>query len=113
LGEWINSKFGDQGVVASKLKPPVAKNTVSSWVTGRNRVKPAYRKQLESLGFQGVWPEQEQQIAQAPAGEFTPREDYWKLVGRVETLERAVEKLGELVRDLVRESEESRRAARP
>jgi hypothetical protein len=57
LGEWINEKYGDQGVLAAKMKPPVRKNTVSSWVTGRNRIRPKYRKQIEALGFNGPWPQ--------------------------------------------------------
>lgn len=58
LGEWIKQEYGDQGALASALRPKVAKNTVSSWKTGRNGIPPEYQKQLRKLGYDGPWPEQ-------------------------------------------------------
>lgn len=59
LGEWIRFKFGDagQGGLAAKLKPPVSKNAVSMWKTGKNRISPAYEKQIRALGYDGPLPE--------------------------------------------------------
>lgn len=91
-------------------KVGVNDKTYGAYEVGRNDIPHDVQGRLRKVGFTGPWPREE---AQAPSGDFTPREDYWKLVGRVETLERTVEKLGEIVRDLVRESEESRRAERP
>lgn len=68
LGEWIRSKYGDQGGLAVKLKPMVAKNTVSSWKTGRNGIPPEYQKQIRTLGYTGPWPHDKAQESPAPAG---------------------------------------------
>jgi hypothetical protein len=82
LGEWINSVYGDQGALADVLKPKVAKNTVSSWKTGRNGIPPEYQRQLRKLGFTGPWPREEE-----PATASGGSEEVVKLKGRVEALE--------------------------
>jgi hypothetical protein len=117
LGDWIKSAFGDQGGLAEVLDPPVAKNTVSSWKTGRNGVPPEYQKQIRKLGFKGPWPREEaQEAAAAGPAPYVTREETaelkGRLEGRIEVLERALEKLGEAVRLLLQEREESRQAGR-
>jgi hypothetical protein len=105
LGEWIKSRYGDQGGLAAKLKPPVAKNTVSSWKTGRNGIPPEYKKQMRALGFSGPWPQEE---AQGPATDVTPsgitREEFAEergaLRAEIRLLREALEKMGEGVREL-------------
>ncbi|OGT56705.1 MAG: hypothetical protein A3E01_00385 [Gammaproteobacteria bacterium RIFCSPHIGHO2_12_FULL_63_22] len=59
LGEWIRVRFGEagQGGLAAKLKPPVSKNAVSMWKTGKNRISAAYEKQIRALGYDGPLPE--------------------------------------------------------
>lgn len=114
LGEWIRDAFGDQGGLADALKPKVAKNTVSSWKTGRNGVPPDYEKQLRKLGFKGKLPQEMPKGTPAGLdGSFVTREEYeglqkelWKTIGRLETLERAFEKLGEGVRELALQAAE-------
>lgn len=111
LGEWIKATYGDQGGLAEALVPPVAKNTVSSWKTGRNGIPPDYQKQIRKLGFKGLWPSQEaQESAAAPGGPYVTREELaelrGRLEGRIEVLERALERLGEGVRLLAIEREE-------
>lgn len=76
FGEWIRERFGDQGGLAAKLKPPVVKNTVSSWKTGRNRIPPDYQKQIKAMGYDGPFPD--------PGGEIT-REDLESLRDEVRT----------------------------
>jgi hypothetical protein len=105
LGDWIKSAFGDQGGLAEVLDPPVAKNTVSSWKTGRNGVPPEYQKQIRKLGFKGPWPREEAQEAAAGGSptyvtreEFAEWRGYWKagteeLLKRLEALEDQVRKL--------------------
>lgn len=56
LGEWISFEYGDQGALAEALKPKVAKNTVSSWKTGKNGIPGEYQKQIRKLGYDGPWP---------------------------------------------------------
>lgn len=65
FGDWIRERFGDQGGLADKLKPKVAKNTVSSWKTGRNRIPPDYEKQIRAMGYDGPLPETGVEISRA------------------------------------------------
>jgi hypothetical protein len=109
LGKWIREKFGSQTQFGLKLG--VNPTMVSRWMNGGG-ISDDYKAKIRKLGYTGPWPREEAQ--EAPAGVVT-REEYeairqelWKVVGRLETLERAFERQGEVVRDLVRESEGSR-----
>lgn len=104
LREWRRSKGWNQSDAAAKLR--IAQNTYSAWETGRSEIPADGERDLRKMGYTGPLPRQEAPAA-SPA-DYVTREDFWKLVGRLETLERAFEKQGEIVRDLVRESEESR-----
>lgn len=69
--------------------------TYQSYESGRTSIPEDVQAKIRKLGYQGPWPKDEAHEAKAPAGDFTPREDYWKLVGRVEALERLVQNLSE------------------
>jgi len=45
------------------------------------------------MGYKGPWPTEETKEAPAPAG--VSAEEFWKLVGRLEALERTVQNLAE------------------
>ncbi len=94
---WVKTKGGQKGLAAAFAKKfpkekPISQTAVSNWVTRRG-IPIERRPQLELLGWKGPWEWPEEALA--PAGDFTPREDYWKLVGRVEALERLVQNLSE------------------
>lgn len=91
LGDWIRDKHGSQAGLAEKLG--VQQSRISKWLKGREPIPEAYQAKLRAMKYAGPWPREEAQ--EAPAGDFTPREDYWKLVGRVEALERIVQNLSE------------------
>lgn len=111
LGEWIKVKWGDQGTLAARLKPSVAKNTVSSWKTGRNRIPPDYQKQLRGMGYDGPMPHEEAQEAPAPAGgPYATASEVAELRGalkaHIEQWERGQEKVLERILDVVRRIEQ-------
>ena len=107
LKAWRKSKGWTQGAVADKIG--AIQGTYGAYETGRISIPAPIQAKLRKIGYDGPMPRQEAQDAPA-AG--VSREDVatelGKLEGRIERLETAYEKLGELVRDLVRESEESR-----
>lgn len=90
LGRWIKDKYGSQAGLADALG--VQQSRVSKWVSGAESISDPIQAKLRGMKYKGPWPREQ---AQAPAVEATPREDYWKLVGRVEALERALERLSE------------------
>ena len=91
LGEWIKSRWGSQDVLAEKLKISTA--TVSAYKTGRINIPPKTQDAIRKLGYQGPWPREETKEASAPSG--ISLEEFWKLVGRLEALERTVQNLSE------------------
>jgi hypothetical protein len=91
LGEWIRSRWGSQDVLAEKLKVSVA--TVSAYKTGRINVPPKIQDAIRKLGYVGPWPREEAKEAAAPAG--VSEREIGKLEGRIEALERQVERLAE------------------
>ena len=90
LGEWIKAEHGDQGGLAAALKPKVAKNTVSSWKTGRNGIPPEYQRQLRRMGYDGPWPQEAIQDPTAGSGAFVTREEYGALAARLEAAEKTL-----------------------
>jgi hypothetical protein len=96
LGDWISLEYGDQGALADALKPKVAKNTVSSWKTGKNGIPGEYQKQIRKMGYDGPWPQEVAKTPAAPAG--VSEREIGKLEGRIEALERVVERLAEAFR---------------
>lgn len=62
LEDWIDKKWGTQGALAEKLG--MAQNTISSWVSGRSRIKPPIQGKLKSLGYDGPFPEGNKEITQ-------------------------------------------------
>lgn len=103
LGKWIREKFGSQTQMALKLG--VNPTMISRWMNGAG-ISDDYKAKIRKLGYSGPWPHEEAQEAQT-AG--VSREDHWKLVGRVEAIERAFERLAEGVRELAIRDEERRK----
>lgn len=95
LGKWRDGKEWTQGDLADKLAVP--RPTFQKMESGVGPISTRVQAKIRKLGYDGPWPREE---AQEPAADFTSREDHWRLVGRVDTLERRLEEAFVLIRDL-------------
>ena len=99
LEEWIDKKWGTQGALAEKLG--MAQNTISSWLSGRSRIKPPIQKKLMDLGYNGPFPEGNKDVT--PEDLQGLGRDLAKLVNYAhEDLKRDILVLGAAVQELLK-----------
>lgn len=108
LREWRKAKGLEQATLADKIGSN--QKTYSAYETGRLKdIPPDIQAKIRKMGYTGPWPREEAQAApangQAP---YVTEKEFWKLVGRLEKLEAAFDKLGEgFRRHLEKEPEEA------
>lgn len=91
LGKWIREKWKSQVAFSTKLGVNQAR--VSKWLSLTEGVSPDYQAKIRKMGYTGPWPREEAKEAAAPAG--VSEREIGKLEGRIEALERQLERLAE------------------
>lgn len=115
LGKWIKDKYRSQAAFAQKLG--VDPTRLSRWLNLSDGISDEYQAKIRKLGYSGPWPDDEEQIAPAPAGgPHATVSEVAELRGavkaHVEQWERGQEKVLQRLEDALRRIEQLERGAK-